>query len=57
LFVEVFFLVVVLSPRSSRANYIRSGYRWGAVIKKPGSAWLEGTLAMDLGLKGKRIYM
>jgi len=22
----------------------------GAVIKKPGSAWLEGTLAIDLGL-------
>jgi hypothetical protein len=27
-----------------------------AVIRKPGSAWLEGTPAMDHGLKDKRIY-
>ena len=39
----------VLSPHSSRANYIRDGYRWCAVTRKPGSAWLEGTPAMDLG--------
>jgi len=25
----------------------------GAVIRKPGSAWLEGTPAMDHGMKGK----
>jgi len=30
--------VVVLSSHSSRANYIRSGYRWCVVIRKPGSA-------------------
>ena len=52
----VFFLVV-LSPHSLRTNYSRSSYRWCAVIRKPGSAWLQGTPAMDHGLKGKRIYM
>jgi len=31
-----------------RANYIRNAHRC-AVIGKPGSAWLEGTPAMDLG--------
>jgi len=39
----------VLPPPSSRANYSRNGSRWCAVIRKPGSAWLEGTPAMDLG--------
>ena len=39
----------VLSPHSSHANYIRNGYRWCAVTRKPGSVWLEGTPAMDLG--------
>jgi len=29
----------------------------GAVIRKPGSAWLEGTPAMDHGKNGKRIHM
>jgi len=28
-----------------------------AVIRKPGSAWLEGTPAMDHGINGKRIHM
>ena len=32
-----------LSPCSSRANYSRSGYRWCAIIRKPASAWLEGS--------------
>jgi len=31
----------VLPPHSSRANSSRNGYRWCAVIRKPGSAWLE----------------
>jgi len=44
-----FFLFGVLSPHSSRANYSRNGYRWCTVIRKPGSAWLKGTPAMDLG--------
>jgi len=26
-----------------------TSHRWGAVIRKPGSAWLEGIPAMDLG--------
>ena len=30
-------------------NYIRNAHRWCAVIRKPGSAWLEGTPGMDLG--------
>jgi len=29
----------------------------GAVIRKPGSAWLEGTPAMDHRINGKRIHM
>jgi len=29
----------------------------GAVVRKPGSAWLEGTPAMDHGMNGKRIHM
>jgi len=29
----------------------------GAVIRKPGSAWLEGAPAMDHGSNGKRIHM
>ena len=28
-----------------------------AVTRKPGSAWLEGTPAMDHGINGKRIHM
>jgi len=36
-------------PLRAGTNYIRSDYRWCAVMKKPGSAWLEGTPAMDLG--------
>ena len=32
-----------LSPCSSRTNYSRSGYRWCAIIRKPASAWLEGS--------------
>ena len=35
-----------------------SGTRTGgdAVIRKPGSAWFEGTPAMDHGINGKRIH-
>jgi len=29
----------------------------GAVIRKPRSAWLEGTPAMDHGMNCKRIYL
>ena len=29
----------------------------GAGIRKPGSAWLEGTPAMNHGINGKRIHM
>jgi len=29
----------------------------GAMIRKPGSAWLEGTPAMDHCKNGKRIHM
>jgi len=29
----------------------------GAVIRKPGSAWLEGTPAMDHRMNGKHIHM
>jgi len=29
----------------------------GAVIRKPRSAWLEGTPAMDHGMNGKRMHM
>jgi len=54
----------VLSPHSSRAIYSRSGYKWCAVTRKHGSAWLESTPAMDHrtpaidhGLEGKRICM
>ena len=43
------FFWCVLSPQSSRAHYIRNGYRLRAVTRKPGSAWLEDTPAMDLG--------
>jgi len=28
----------------------------GAIIRKLGSAWLEGTPAMDYGMNGKRIH-
>ena len=45
------------SPYSSRVNYIRSGYRWCVVLRKPGSAWLEDTPAMDHGINGKCIHM
>ena len=38
----------VLPPHISRVNYSRSCYRWCAVIRKPGSAWLEGTPAIWL---------
>jgi len=38
----------VLSPHSSRAYYIRNGYRWCTVIRKPGSAWLKGTPAIHV---------
>jgi len=31
------------------SNYSRDAHRWFVVIRKPGSAWLEGTPAMDLG--------
>jgi len=30
-----------------------TGTDGGAAIRKPGSAWLEGTLAMDNGMNGK----
>jgi len=36
---------------------MRRGYRWCAKIRKLGSAWLEGTPAMDYGLEGKRKYL
>ena len=29
----------------------------GAVIREPGSAWLEGTPAMDHAINGKRTHM
>jgi len=54
---EPFFFLCVLPPHSQRANYIRNTHRWCVVIGKPGGARLEGTPAMDLGLKGKRIHM
>jgi len=37
-----------LSPHSSRVNYSRNGYRWCVVIRKPGSAWLKGTPAIQV---------
>jgi len=51
-----FYFFVVLPPHSWRANYIRNAQRC-AVIGKPGSAQLEGTLTMDLELKGIRTHM
>ena len=39
------------------ANYIRNAHRCYVVIGKPRSAWLEGTLAMDLKLRGLRTHM
>ena len=39
-------------PHSQRAKYIRNAHRWCAVIREPGSAWLEGTLTMDLKRRG-----
>jgi len=47
----------VLPPYSSCANYIRNGYRWCVVIRKPGSTRLEGTPAMDHKINGKRIQI
>jgi len=48
-FVETF--VVVFFGHHTASAPITAGtpHRWGAVIRKPGSARLEGTPAMDLG--------
>jgi len=43
------FCFVVMPPHSWRTNYSRNAHRWCAVIRKPESAWLEGTPTMDLG--------
>ena len=47
----------VLSPHSLRAHYIRNDYRWGAVIRKPESAWLEGTPAIHVTCLYVSVYM
>jgi len=42
-------LIFFLNPHCYHANTAGTSTDGGAVIRKPGSAWLEGSLEMDLG--------
>ena len=48
-----FFFLVVESTQLARQLHTDGG----AVIRQPGSAWLEGTPAMENQMNGKRVHM
>jgi len=51
----IYFLV--LNPQASAPSTAETGTGGGAIIRKPRSAWLEGTPANGSWKNGKRIYM
>ena len=51
------FFLLFWNPQASAPITSGTHIDGGTVIRKPGSAWLEGTLAMDHGMNGKRIHM
>jgi len=48
---------LVWNPQASASITSGTHTGGGAVIRKPGSAWLEGTPAIDHRMNGKRIHM
>jgi len=53
--VQLFFLV--WNPQASAPISSGTHIDRGVVTRLPGSAWLEGTPAMDHGMNGKRTHM
>jgi len=50
------FFFLVWDPQASAPITSETHTDRGAVIRKPGSAWLEGTPAMDHRINGKHIH-
>jgi len=48
---------LVWNPQSSAPITSGTHTDGGAVRRKPGSAWFEGTPAIDHGMNGKRVHM